>query len=407
MDKENSGYNVSGRPYVKVQNGRILLDPGPIVRETGLPGVRLDFNCGVRLEIPEGNWHVRITDQDTMAVLLDADVSGQSVGTGKFFYINYLVELWKDGEKLLTHHMNLAGKNVRFLFPIGVLGDTVSFIPAVEEFRRKLGCRPYCIVAKVHTEFLAAAYPEIVFLPEEMEVPECYASYYLWTSTDKNDLPFDYRQTGFARCIPLMLGLGDREFRPVFKPCPERLIREPYVCIAVKASAHRKLWNNPKGWDITVDYLKSLGYRVLCIDRNRVEKRGDFEIGIPPGAEDFTGDLPIQQRIDLLGHADFFVGLSSGLSWLAWGCGIPVVMISGFTLPFAEFYNPYRVINYHACNGCGNDNSLEERSPDYHYCARHGGTDRAFECTRYISPGYVCKTIDRLMADHGLPRLKE
>ena len=91
MDKENSGYNVSGRPYVKVQNGRILLDPGPIVRETGLPGVRLDFNCGVRLEIPEGNWHVRITDQDTMAVLLDADVSGQSVGTGKFFYINYLV----------------------------------------------------------------------------------------------------------------------------------------------------------------------------------------------------------------------------------------------------------------------------------------------------------------------------
>ncbi len=49
------------------------------------------------------------------------------------------------------------------------------------------------------------------------------------------------------------------------------------------------------------------------------------------------------------------MGLSSGLSWLAWAAGIPVVMISGFTHPTNEFATPYRVINYHACNGCWND----------------------------------------------------
>lgn len=404
MKKDSSGPKASAGPSIRKEEGLIFFDMGPVVRETGLPGIRLDFNGGVRLVVPEGNYHLRITDQDTMVSLVEKDFRGLFFTTEKKFYINFLVELWRDGIKILTHHLDLAGKNVRFCFPVGVLGDGLAFIPAVEAFRRKHGCRAYCVVSEQQAALFRPAYPEIVFLAEEMEVPDCYATYVLWTSSNPNDLPFDYRYTGFSRCVPFMLGLGDVELRPVLKPQTARLIKEPYVCIAVQASGRRKLWNHPRGWSMTVDYLKRLGYRVLCIDKERVEHRGDFVNAIPPGAEDFTGNLPLQQRVDLLAYADFFVGLSSGLSWLAWGCGIPVVMISGFTLPFAEFHTPYRVINYHVCNGCSNDNTLEERSLDYHYCPRHGGTDSAFECTRFISPEHVCKTIDRLMADHGLPR---
>ncbi|MEJ0003708.1 MAG: hypothetical protein WDN30_09295 [Pararobbsia sp.] len=36
------------------------------------------------------------------------------------------------------------------------------------------------------------------------------------------------------------------------------------------------------------------------------------------------------ERARWLKHAAFFVGLSSGLSWLAWAAGTPVVLISGF-----------------------------------------------------------------------------
>ena len=406
MEMVNGENSASAGASLQKQGGKRFFDPGPIVRETGIPGVRLDFNSGVRLEVPEGNYHVRISDQDTMVALLDADVSGQTVCTSKLFYINYLVELWKDGTRILTHHLDLAGKNVRLCFMISVLGDTVAFVPAAEAFRRKHGCNVYCVVSKKLAEILRPAYPDLIFLAEEMEVPDCYATYYLINSTDKDVMPFDYRQTGYSRCVPLLLGLGDVELQPVLKPCAERPIAEPYVCIAVQASGRRKLWNNPNGWNATVDYLKSLGYRVLCIDKNRVETHGDFENAMPAGAEDFTGDLPLQQRVDLLGHADFFIGLSSGLSWLAWGCGTPVILISGFTHPFAEFSTPYRVINYHVCHGCGNDNSIEPRSPDYHYCPLHGGSGSAFECTRFISAGHVYKTIDRLMADHGLPRPK-
>jgi autotransporter strand-loop-strand O-heptosyltransferase len=56
---------------------------------------------------------------------------------------------------------------------------------------------------------------------------------------------------------------------------------------------------------------------------------------------------PIVERARWLKHAAFFVGLSRGLSWLAWAMRIPVVMVSGFSHPDNEFHTPYRVFNYH------------------------------------------------------------
>lgn len=104
----------------------------------------------------------------------------------------------------------------------------------------------------------------------------------------------------------------------------------------------------------------------------------------------------------MLAHADFFVGLGSGLSWLAWGAGVPVILISGFSLPHSEFYTPYRVINFHVCNGCWTDSSEEFVHADFAWCPRHENTEREFECTRFISAGQVCQHIDRLMADYDL-----
>jgi autotransporter strand-loop-strand O-heptosyltransferase len=88
-------------------------------------------------------------------------------------------------------------------------------------------------------------------------------------------------------------------------------------------------------------------------------------------------------------HADFFVGLSSGLSWLAWASNTPVVMISGFTLPDNEFATPYRIINYHTCNGCWNDPAHKFDHKDFLWCPRHKDTPRQFECTRFITAEHV------------------
>jgi len=170
------------------------------------------------------------------------------------------------------------------------------------------------------------------------------------------------------------------------------------------------MWNNGHGWDQVIAHLKGLGYRVLCIDKERTIGVGYVWNQLPHGVEDFTGagsHRSLNDRAAMLHHADFFVGLSSGLAWLAWGAGTPVVMISGFTLPICEFRTPYRVHNTHVCHGCWDATDVSFDHKDYFWCPRHKGTDRQFECTRAITGKQVIGTIERLRGDLGLVAPKE
>ncbi|ORU00297.1 Plasmid pIB6 ORFA DNA [Anaerovibrio sp. JC8] len=381
-------------------------DPGPVTMDSGLPGVKLDFNYGARIILPgDADYHVRLTDLDTSSILYDADARGVMVTSTKKYYINFRVEIWKNGELALTHDLDLKDKNVHIKFPVGTLGDILAWFPYAEEFRKKHQCRVYCSMSEEIGKLFAPAYPELNFLPPDTIPPECYATYYMgifFPADDRFHQPTDFRVIGLALNIPYILGLDVVERRPVLTPSAQRPIKEPYVCIAAQATSHAKYWNNPRGWLETVEFLKQLGYRVLCIDKEKVHGFGRHWHTIPYGCEDFTGSLPLQERVDVLAHADFFIGLSSGLAWLAWGAGTPVIMVSGFTLPYNEFYTPYRVINYHVCNGCWTDSSEEFKHADFGWCPRHAGTEREFECTRYISSGQVCQTVQRLMKDYDL-----
>ena len=106
-----------------------------------------------------------------------------------------------------------------------------------------------------------------------------------------------------------------------------------------RASTQCKHWTNPHGWREVVAFLKGRGFRVICIDQKAVNGQGIVWNAIPHGVEDETGDRPLTERARWLRHCAAFVGLSSGLSWLAWAAGCPVVMVSGFTHPNNEFDN--------------------------------------------------------------------
>jgi len=73
-----------------------------------------------------------------------------------------------------------------------------------------------------------------------------------------------------------------------------------------------------------------------------------------------------------------------------------VVMISGFTHPTNEFATPYRVVNYHTCNGCWNDPAHRFDHKDFLWCPRHKDTPRQFECTRLITPEQVKQVLRRV-----------
>ena len=114
---------------------------------------------------------------------------------------------------------------------------------------------------------------------------------------------------------------------------------------------------------------------------------------IPKGAIDKTGSFPLEIRMSQIYNSEFFIGLGSGLSWLAWALSKPVVLISGFSKPFAEFETPYRIINESVCNGCWNDASLKFDKSDWMWCPRN----KNFECSSKITPEMVIEKISTLL----------
>jgi len=213
----------------------------------------------------------------------------------------------------------------------------------------------------------------------------------------QNYVPCDFRFVGLHRAAGYILGVDPVETPPRIALGEfGRPVAEPYVCIAVQSTLQAKYWNNPTGWAEVVGFLKNHGYRVFCIDQKPIHGKGSYWTQMPYNAEDHTGNKPLIERARLIRHADFFVGLSSGLSWLAWAVGTPVVLISGLTHPRNEFMTPYRIVNYHACNGCWNDPREDFDRTDFLSCPRHANTPRQFECTRLITADHVKAVIRRI-----------
>lgn len=384
----------------------ISFNAGELTCQTDVEGLSFDFNYGARVQVPAGNWRVKIVDRDAQVTLYDAKADNALVSSTKKFFINFHLEIYHDDKLILSHDLDLTGKKVLIKYPVGTLGDIIAWFPYAEQFRIHHNCEVYCAMAPELAELFMPAYPNLHFIGPEERPGNLYASYYMgifFPCDDRIHQPVDWRIVGLQKTIAYLLGLPVEEIQPQIVPkTKQRLIAEPYVCIATQATSQAKYWNNGLGWIEVIAYLKSLGYRVLCIDKERCHGAGSRWNTIPHGAEDFTGALPLQERVDLLYHAEFFIGLSSGLSWLAWAVSKPVIMISGFSLPLTEFYTPYRIINYHVCNGCWTDSSIEFVHNDFAWCPRHKNTDRQFECTRFITSARVNAAIDQLIADHQL-----
>lgn len=387
-------------------------------QSTPVEGLYFDYNAGFRAKFPIGNFSIKATLPDEGDFEeIDEEISGDDIYREISYFCRLDFKVFKDKKLVFEHKFDLKGKKVLIVLPMWrVIGDTLAWIPCVEEFQRRHQCEIYVLVSRELRDILLKGYPNLhfVYASEEewrtgivQSVPaDVYATYHLGVFFKFNDsflqcIP--YQETSLQQVGANILGLGDfPETRPKIFPSEwvfhRRPIKEPYVCISY-FGLPRQQWNNPAGWLKTVKHLKSLGYRVLCIDVSAERQDGPRMENIPYGCEDYTGNLHLQDRIDLLWHCDFFVGISSGLSWLAWSLGKPVVLISGFTLPKNEFYTPYRVISYHGCNGCWNDNRISFNTAPNDICPRHQGTDRQFECSRLITPEKVCNVIDRCIAD--------
>ncbi|WP_206950959.1 autotransporter strand-loop-strand O-heptosyltransferase [Trinickia acidisoli] len=380
--------------------------PATTPTQQGPQGIRFDFNDGCRVVLPEGNgnWFVRLRDAETHNTLFETTLTAGCVASSKKYYVPFEIEVRSGDVEVMRHRLDLNGKRVLIQFPVGTLGDLIAWFPYAAKFAlQHQGCVVTCSMGAPLIALFEGNHPDITFVtPEEVDPGQFYATYNIglfFTDEASVHQPCDFRHVGLHRTAGYILGVDPAEIPPQIElPDESRPIPEKYVCIAAQSTTQCKYWNNPTGWRELVQFLKDHGYRVICIDQKATHGMGTVWNHIPYGAEDETGDKPLAERARWLKHADFFIGLSSGLSWLAWSMGTPVVMISGFTHPTNEFHTPYRVINYHTCNSCWNDVRVSFDHKDFLWCPRHAGTPRQFECTRLITTEQVEQVIRRIPA---------
>jgi autotransporter strand-loop-strand O-heptosyltransferase len=312
------------------------------------------------------------------------------------YYVDWQVQI-RDikHNREFTYDLELTNQKVYIALDSKSLGDTLAWIPYVDEFRKKHNCKVSCSTFWNH--LFTTEYPEIEFVEPGASVYDIIAMYCIGIFYKENG-QFDENKHRVAPYTqPLqqiasdILGLDYTEIRPrVTSDTPRTDTKQ--VTIAVHSTAQAKYWNNPTGWDEVVGWLRDNGYTVKLLSQE-----GDGYMGNknPIGAISHPPSS-IESVIDELQKSTVFIGISSGLSWLSWSLGIPTVLISGFTPTTNEMQDCIRIQTPpNKCSGCWGRTKFD--AGDWNWCPDQKNTPRQFECSRSITPEMVIKELQKVL----------
>lgn len=378
-------------------------------------GIKFDFCYGLRVYIPETlkgrKFLLSAVDLTSGLKISEAELTGGDYWCTEQHYfipIGFQIMEIGTGELVIEHHYMAKDRLVVVDMPVPTLGDSIAWFSYCDAFRKRLQCQLAVCMPDHARSLFEKEYPEIRFVSrEEKKQLYPYAHYRIGIFCDDPEskyAPMDYHLCPLHHYAAWFFGVNPVLFEEpprVTYNREKRTIPEKYVVIASQASGISKNWIYPNGWYEVCKFLLEQGYRVIDIDAEMCAGRGSYYTYIPRNAEDFTGYKPLTERAELIANADFFVGLPSGLSWLAWCCKVPVVMISGFSNPYDEFFTPYRVQNFHVCHGCFSDPRYKFDPKEHDWCPKHKNTGRQFECQLGITPGMVIKMIKAVPTFRG------
>lgn len=330
--------------------------------------------------------------------------SNHWIGCNREYYVDWIIRVTDLKKKtvIFEHKFNLEGKRVFISMESSSLGDNIAWFAPIEEFQKKHKCS--IIVSTFKNDLFRSEYPSMQFVERGVGVQDIYAAYKIGWFYEGDSMKFNSNMhSRHFIDIPMqdsasdILGIENKQYRPrIVKNLKDRPVKGKYVCIGIHATAQPKYWNHSQGWQKVVDYLKSEGYEVILISK----ESGTYMENQPPtGIIDKSGDIPLSDRINNIAHAEAFIGVGSGLSWLAWAVGTKVVMISGFSKPYSEFNGEdvLRISNQQVCNGCFNRERLD--AGDWNWCPDHKNTPKQFECTKKIEPETVIEKIKKFITN--------
>jgi autotransporter strand-loop-strand O-heptosyltransferase len=288
---------------------------------------------------------------------------------------------------------HMRGKRVFISFESKALGDTLAWMPYCREFAKHYECK--VIVSTFKNFMFEKTYPDLEFVDRGVIVKDLAAMIEIGWYWDKEKEPVNPILIPLQQSATNILKLPYQEIQPDIDFTPaERPVPEKYVCISMYSTSQCKLWYY---WQDVIDFLNENGYKVF-----EISKESDM---MYQKTSDLNGiiemkDKSFENTMNYLSHCEFYIGLSSGLSWLAWGLRKRVYMISNFTNKEHEFnINTIRITDENICNGCWHDEKFRFDKSNWMWCPRHEDTPRHFECHKKITAETV---INKIKENEGI-----
>jgi autotransporter strand-loop-strand O-heptosyltransferase len=324
----------------------------------------------------ESDFLVQFLDEKGSIYYQNTIKANHWVRLNRQWYTKWRTKVFEGKDLIYNSTMDLEGKKVFIAIDSKSLGDTLAWIPYVEEFRNKHNCAMVC--STFWNKILD--YPEIEFV-EPGTMIGCYAMYTLGWHWNEDKEPTLCNTIPLQQSASNILGLDYVELKPRLKYDKGDNKYGKYVTIATNSTAGLKFWTKPS-WAKVINHLHEIGYKVINTSKERNPFENCYQLE----------DTSIENTMSVIHHSDFFIGLSSGISWLSFGLGKKVVMISAFTEADHEF-DCIRPRNNNVCTNCWNDPKIKFDAGDFNFCPHHKGTERMFECQTSITPEMVIQQL--------------
>lgn len=351
--------------------------------------IHISYLNGPKVEIlgakPE-NYIIEFIDSKTSEVVFSNTIKNNMwTACGRKYYTDWIIKI--NGN--IVDKFELEDKKVLISIESKSIGDTLAWAPYAVELSKQKNCK--VVLSTFHNHWFESldSYKDITFLNPGNSI-NCDVVYRIGWFSDENGgwRKFDLypNQTNL---IPLqktatdILGLTYTEINHGINfNLKKRKIKEKYVVIGPQSTAGCKEWPYDY-WSELAQKLINEGYMVISLTPEKFEIKNVANL--------ITKDW--NEIISYIFYSDFFIGLSSGLSWINWALEKKTVMIAGFSKNDHEFQKNVIRISNDVCIKCWNDEVLVFDKGDWDWCPVYKGTERQHICQKSISPNQVFNEI--------------
>ena len=332
-------------------------------------------------------YKIEFINRDTNKVIHEQTIRNNMwTACNKQYYIPWLIKV--NGKEI--SRLELKDKRVLISLDSSSLGDTIGWTPYAVKFAKKHKCK--VILSTFHNDWFKGveAYKDIEWL-EPGNATGCTVHYKIgwFRDEDQGWQNFDMHPRQ-CNIIPMqstssdILGLEEKELNYGLSFSKgKRPYKEKYIVIGPNATSGCKEWVY-SNWATLVKLLNQKGYKVISLTKGEWKLDGVIN----------HYNQPMDVVANYLHHADLFIGLGSGLSWLNWALGKHTIMINGFSDKNHEFTSRVtRVMNDDACFPCWTNRNFVFNAGDWDWCPIHKGTEKQHICQKSITPIQVLKAV--------------